>query len=241
NSTSTSTTTRFITTNENMTTSTTTSETTSTSTSVTTTEEPTTTAYVPDDLKLRELKIVGYNINFKPNLSSYTIDVDEKVDELYIIASPADEQTEIETVGLVDIAGKDYIQIRVFNEFAKHEITYKINIRRNKSNTESSTVVENIFSDSFKLIVFAMLAVIFFLILFFTVKGLMKRSKDHDERDDSHEYTNNYTNSYANNYVNNDTNVYTNEYTNEDTEELIPKSEEELKTLFDELDKEQRK
>lgn len=235
NSSSTSTTTRFITTHENMPYSTTTSETTSTASEMTT-EEPTT-AYVPDDLKLRELKIVGYNINFKPNLSSYTIDVDEKVDELYIIASPADEQTEIETVGLVDIAGKDYIQIRVFNDNAKHEINYKINIRRTKSNTESSVVVGNIFSDSFKLIVFAMLAVIFFLILFFTVKGLMKRSKDYDDRDDSQEYTNSYTNNYANNY----TNAYTNEYTNEDTEELIPKSEEELKTLFDELDKEQRK
>ncbi|MDE5630006.1 MAG: hypothetical protein K2I70_00250, partial [Bacilli bacterium] len=99
------------------------------STTESTTTESTTTVYVPDDLKLRELKIVGYNINFKPNLSSYTIDVDENVNELYIIAAPIDDQTEIENLGLVDITGKDYIQIRVFNEHAHHEINYKINIR----------------------------------------------------------------------------------------------------------------
>lgn len=180
----------------------------------TTTEEPTTTVYVPDDLKLRELKIVGYNINFKPNLSSYTIDVDENVNELYIIAAPADEQTEIETVGLVNIENKDSIQIRVFNENAHHEINYKINIRRNKKNVNSE-IVGNIFSDSFKLVTFSMLGVIFFLIIFFTVKGLLNRNKK--ESKDNHEYT------------------------NENTEELIPKTEEELKMLFDELDKQQQK
>lgn len=179
--------------------------------SETTTTEAVTTVYVPDDLKLRELKIVGYNINFKPNLSSYTIDVDENVDELYIIASPADEQTEIETVGLVDIAGKDYIQIRVFNENAHHEINYKINIRRNKRNAESEGI-GNIFSDGFKLIVFSMLTVIFFLILFFTIKGFINRDKK-TSKDGMYEYT------------------------KEDTEEFIPKSEEELMKLFDELDK----
>lgn len=190
-----------------------TSDITTSSSEMTTTEEITTTSYVPDDLKLRELKIVGYNINFKPNLSSYTIDIDENVNELYIIASPADEETEIETVGLVNIEGKDFIQIRVYNENANHEINYKINIRRNKRGAESG-IIGNVFSDGFKLIVFAMLGVIFCLIIIFTIKGLIKKRKNKSEQG---------------------------EYTNEDTEELIPKSEEELRMLFDELDKEHQK
>ncbi|MCX4365747.1 MAG: cadherin-like beta sandwich domain-containing protein [Bacilli bacterium] len=198
-----------------------TSEAISTTTEDTTTTEETTTStttvYVPDDLKLRELKIVGYNINFKPNLSSYTINVDEEVNELYIIASPADEQTEIETVGLVDIENKDFIQIRVFNENAHHEINYKINIRRNKKNDEPFSS-GNFFSNSFKLITFSMLGVIFFLIIFFTIKGFLNKNK-HKEKEG----------------------ISNHEYTNEDTEELIPKSEEELKMLFDELDKEHQK
>ena len=215
-STSTSTTTRSTMT-QNIWTQPTSDSTTTSSSETTTTEEITTTVYVPDDLKLRELKIVGYNIHFKPNLSSYTIDIDENVDELYIIASPADEQTEIETVGLVNIAGKDSIQIRVYNENAHHEINYKINIRRNKRASESG-VIGNVFSDGFKLIVFAMLGVIFFLIIMFTIKGLIKKNKMKREQNEM-QY----------------------EYTNEDTEELIPRSEEELIMLFDELDKEQQK
>ena len=222
-STSTTATTKSTTT-QNMWTQPTSDITTTSSSETTTTEETTTTVYVPDDLKLRELKIVGYNINFKPNLSSYTIDIDENVDELYIIASPADEQTEIETVGLVNIEGKDSVQIRVYNENAHHEINYKINIRRNKRASESG-VIGNVFSDSFKLIVFAMLGVIFFLIIIFTIKGLIKKSKNKTEQTEPKVQQEEYAN----------------EYTNEDTEELIPKSEEELIMLFEELDKEQQK
>lgn len=169
---------------------------------------PSTTVYVPDDLKLKELKIVGYNINFKPNLVSYTIDVDESVDELYIIAEPADGETEIDSIGLVNITNKDFIQIRVHNENAHHEINYKINIRRTKK-SEDHNFIGNIFSDGYKLIILSMVGVIFVLIVFFTFKALLKReSKEDDSKDYSSE-----------------------------SHEVIPTNEEELKKLFDELDK----
>lgn len=180
-------------------------------TETTTTEETTTTTtvYVPDDLKLSELKIVGYNINFKPNLVTYNIDVEESVDELYLIATPVDEKTEIEGIGLIDIKDKEFIQIRVYNENARHEINYKINIRRKKIAQEHS-FVGNILSDSYKLIILSMVGVIFALIVFFTIKAVIKKVK----YDEEIEYLD-----------------------NKEPQEVIPTNEEELRELFDELDK----
>lgn len=169
----------------------------------------TTTVYVPDDLKLKELKIVGYNINFKPNLVSYTIDVDENVDELYIIAEPADKETEIDSIGLVDIKGKDFIQIRVHNENAHHEMNYKINIRRTKKSEEHG-FIGNIFSDGYRLIILSMVGVIFVLIVFFTFKALLRKNKGEEEKI---------------------------EFLDGQSKEIIPTNEEELKKMFEELDK----
>lgn len=169
----------------------------------------TTTVYVPDDLKLSELKIVGYNINFKPNLVTYNIDVEESVDELYLIATPMDKETEIEGVGLIDIKDKDFIQIKVYNENARHEINYKINIRRKKI-AEEHSFVGNILSDSYKLIILSMVGVIFALIVFFTIKAVIKKVKVEEEIE----------------FLDNG-----------EPQEVIPTNEEELRELFDELDK----
>lgn len=175
----------------------------------TTTTTTTTTVYVPDDLKLSELKIVGYNINFKPNLVSYTIDVEESVNELYLIATPVDSETQIEGVGLIDITDKDYIQIRVYNDNAKHEINYKIYIRRQKL-AEEHSFIGNVLSDSYKLIIFSMVGVIFALIAFFTLKSIIKGPKEEEEKKENLD--------------------------SENKEEIIPTTEEELMELFDELE-----
>ncbi|MDE5630923.1 MAG: hypothetical protein K2I70_04915, partial [Bacilli bacterium] len=71
------------------------------------------------------------------------------------------------------------------------------------------------------LITFAMLGVIFFLILFFTIRGLLSRSKNDVQKEKK---------------------VKTlNEDVDRSAEEFIPESEDELKKLFDELDRQQQK
>lgn len=187
---------------------------TTSNTSTMSTTSKTAPVYIPGDLKLNQLKIVGYNINFKPNFVSYTIDVDENVDELYIIASPADENAQIDTVGLVDITGKDFIQIRVFNENTNHEINYKINIRRSKKSEEDELIIS--LSTVFKLVTFSMIGIIFIFIIFFTIRNKSKRKK-----------------------IENNDNTSQVIPIEETKEEIIPNTEEELKQLFDELDNEQ--
>ncbi len=172
-----------------------------------------TTANIPDDLKLKELKIVGYDIDFRPNLVAYTINVGENVDELYVIAEPIDEKTKIDGTGVVDIKNKNFIQIKVYNEFARNEINYKINIRRT-SNSEEHSLIGNVFSDSYKLITLSMVGVIFALIIFFTIRSLLRKDKEEEENVSVEPH---------------------NEGKN------IPTSEEELKQLFDELEKENKK
>lgn len=142
-----------------------TTSTTSTTTTTTTTEVP---IIVPEDMKLSSLQIVGYNIKFKPNCTSYDITVDPSVSELYVIAKPIDSLTKVTNTGIIDITNKDRITIRVYNELSHNHIEYTIRI--NNEEVDESTL--EILVNNSKL--FLLFSALLFVIIIMVIGALRK-------------------------------------------------------------------
>lgn len=129
------TTSKTTTSNENVETKTTTTTTKTMGTTLLKTTEATTTStiFVPEDMKLNQLKIVGYDLPFKPNCTNYKITIDPNVTELYIIADPKEETSTVESTGIIDIKDKNEIKIKVQNEMSGNELTYTIELDRKQA------------------------------------------------------------------------------------------------------------
>lgn len=84
---------------------------------------------VPDNVKLNDLKIVGYDIKFIPNRLNYTIEVDKDVKELYIIADKNSDSIVVDNDGVVGIDGEKEVVIRVSSTVSSDEIEYTIKIK----------------------------------------------------------------------------------------------------------------
>lgn len=143
----------------------TTTTTTSTTTITTTTEPP---IIVPEDMKLSSLQIVGYNIKFKPNCTSYDITVDPSVSELYVIAKPIDSLTKVTNTGVIDITNKDRITIRVYNEFSHNHIEYTIRINNEEDDESTLEILVN----NSKL--FLLFSALLFVIIIMVIGALRK-------------------------------------------------------------------
>lgn len=103
-------------------------------------EQYSTIADVPDNIRLTDLKIVGYDIKFSPNRINYTIEVDEDVTELYIIAEKENDSIIVDNVGVVNIDDEKEVIIRVASNISDDEIEYKLKIKTKSFEGVSLTV-----------------------------------------------------------------------------------------------------
>ena len=154
-------------------------------TTTTTTTEIITTSinHLPDDMKLSELKIVGYDIDFNKNNTGYQIKVGNNVDEVYVIATPVDNKNSVENTGVVNIEGLKSFKVRVYNEEVDQEVIYSIKIIRDKEST-----LDIIYNKIFKPLV-SVAVIIFTLLLlgiYFSSKSASKMDK-YEEKDEEDE------------------------------------------------------
>lgn len=82
-------------------------------------------------IKLDEFRVIGYDL--KKENGKYILNIDDKVDEIYVLASSKDKSVSINGDGIIDIKNKN----RVVIEVSKNEINnkYIIQIQKKKSNT----------------------------------------------------------------------------------------------------------
>ena len=98
-----------------------------------TTAAPETTTVAPGAPKLKNLKVVGYEIEFKPNTLEYTIKVSEDVTELYVIADKENEGSNITGAGIVKVKDVDQIAVSVVDPATELRSIYLVNIIHVKS------------------------------------------------------------------------------------------------------------
>lgn len=107
-----------------------------TTTTTTTTTSTTTTVQLPDfseeksELKLKNLKIIGYDINFDKDKMEYTIKVKDDVLELDVVATPLSRDIVIENTGRINIENINQININLSREDEK--ATYVVKIEKVK-------------------------------------------------------------------------------------------------------------
>lgn len=119
-------------------TSTKTTKTTKKTTTTTTTEATTEaiTTQFPDvseeksELKLKNLRIIGYNIAFDKDTREYTISVKENIKELDVVATPLSKDIVVENTGKVNIENLEYIEIKLSR--GEEKTNYLIKIKREK-------------------------------------------------------------------------------------------------------------
>ena len=106
-----------------------------TTTKKTTTTEPITTniAHINDDMKLESLKVVGYDIDFKKNLTGYKIYVADNVDEVYVIAKAIDSSKKVVNTGVINIEGLSHFSVMVYNDKTDETVSYTVKVMREKS------------------------------------------------------------------------------------------------------------
>lgn len=149
----------------------------------TTTKEVVTTSinYLPDNMKLKELKIVGYDIDFNKNNTGYQIEVADNVTEVYVIATPNDNDNLVENTGVVNIEGLSSFSVRVYNEDIDQEVIYNIKLIRAKTST-----LGVLYTKYFKPIValLVILVTLFLLGVYFTHRRALDMLEVDDEDDE---------------------------------------------------------
>ena len=101
----------------------------------------TTTEEVKEEIipSLKSLKIVGYNLDFKENQTSYSITIPNDLKELYIITEK-DSNISVNE-GIINVEDKDFIELKVLNNETNKTRVYKINLvkkeYKEKKNTKS--------------------------------------------------------------------------------------------------------
>lgn len=118
--------------------------TTTTSTTTTSIEEPTTnveestTTKVSNHngtIKLDEFRVVGYDL--KKEEGKYILNIDEDVDDIYILASSKDESVKVSGTGIIDIKNKN----RVVIDAEKDGINSKYIIKIEKKRDNASIII----------------------------------------------------------------------------------------------------
>ena len=118
--------------------------TTTTSTTTTSIEEPTTNIEESTTtkasthngtIKLDEFRVVGYDL--KKEDGKYILNIDEDVDEIYILASSKDESVKVSGTGIIDIKNKN----RVVIDAEKDGINSKYIIKIEKKRDNASIII----------------------------------------------------------------------------------------------------
>lgn len=120
------------------TTTTTTSTTTASIEEPTTNVEESTTTKVSNHngtIKLDEFRVVGYDLNKEDG--KYILNIDEDVDEIYILASSKDESVKVSGTGIIDIKNKN----RVVIDAEKDGINSKYIIKIEKKRDNASIII----------------------------------------------------------------------------------------------------
>lgn len=120
------------------TTTTTTSTTTTSIEELTTNVEESTTTKVSNHngtIKLDEFRVVGYDLNKEDG--KYILNIDEDVDEIYILASSKDESVKVSGTGIIDIKNKN----RVVIDAEKDGINSKYIIKIEKKRDNASIII----------------------------------------------------------------------------------------------------
>ena len=154
-------------------------------TTTTTTEVITTSIdNIPDDMKLSDLKIVGYEIDFNKNNTGYKIEVAKDVTEIFVIATPIDNTNTVENTGVVNIEGLSSITVRVYNEDVDYEVLYSIKIVREKSSSLQA-FYDNVFKPGVAIVI--ILFTLFVLgLYFYNIKIRKEEEELEDEEVISH-------------------------------------------------------
>lgn len=105
-----------------------------TTTTTTTTESVTEPTTIPNqdfneeskELKLKNLKIIGYDISFNKNRKEYTIKVRDNIKELDVIATPLSRDIVVENTGKINIADINQIEIKLSRDEEKTSYLIKI-------------------------------------------------------------------------------------------------------------------
>ncbi len=95
---------------------------------------------------LSELEIKGYTLNpeFSPDVYEYTLDINEDISELEVIAKGESEDTKIDIVGNTDLKdGENVITVLVYNEVTDENATYQVIVNKVNVNLEDLDKMEN--------------------------------------------------------------------------------------------------
>lgn len=107
------------------------STTTTTTTEVVETTEPVELPVFPEEkseLKLKSLKVIGYDIAFNKDTFVYTIKVRDDVLALDVVATPMSRDIVVENTGKINIKDLDYIDVNLLRDDEK--VTYTIKIEK---------------------------------------------------------------------------------------------------------------
>ena len=160
--------------------------------------EETTTTLTTEEIKeenlplLKSLKIVGYNLDFKENQTSYSITIPYDLKELYVITEK-DSNISVNE-GIINVEGKDFIELKVLNNETNKTRIYKINLVK-KEYKESKNTKNIIY-----LILIIVVFVSFVTCIIFILKKMLKKETSIETTD----ITNNVSNvdelEYRNDY-----------------------------------------
>ena len=145
---------------------------TETKTEETKTAEP---AKTVKPIEVTKFEIVGYDFNFDADTKTYTLTIDKNISKLYLIVEG--KEISVEGNGIVDIADKDKVTLKIKN--SDQEAEYTINLNKQSlgnSVTVSAKSKGNIFMAT--TVIFGWSTVI---LAFFLAKDMIKFRKQNKE------------------------------------------------------------
>lgn len=90
-----------------------------------TVKKPAEKVYVPKIMKITKFQVVGYDLDFKPDVMEYSINVDENVKSLYVLIEGSNFTASGNKV--VNIENKDSIKVSLKDDNGTKEYTIKLN------------------------------------------------------------------------------------------------------------------
>ena len=136
-------------------------------------EETTTTTTTIEEVKeeimpsLKSLKIVGYNLDFKENQTTYSLTIPNDLKELYIITEK-DSNISVNE-GIINVEDKDFVELKVLNNETNKTRVYKINLVK-KEYKEKKNAKSVIY-----LILIIVVFVLFVTCIIFILKKMLKK------------------------------------------------------------------
>ena len=149
--------------------------------------EPTTELSSLSTPMLKNLKIVGYDIDFKSNQTNYKITIPSSLRELYLITEKDESITCND--GLIDITDKDYIVLTSIDNSSNEKKEYKIDLIR-KDYKEQHKNYKNLV---YTILIFVAFTLVVIAIIF-TLRKMInnKKIKYQEPKEDELTFKNDY-------------------------------------------------